>query len=515
MPDRPSLRPRHVPPRSLHAVAQLLRQPGPDSADVAVTGVTHDSRQVQPGDLYAALPGAKLHGAAFIAQAAEAGAVAVLTDVAGTPLACGLPVLTVEDPRAHLGRIAAYVYGEPARDLLMLGITGTNGKTTTAYLVESGLRAAGNQVGLVGTIETRVGDERFPSVRTTPEATDLHALLAVMRERGATACVMEVSSHALVLGRVDGIVFDVAGFTNLSQDHLDFHGDLEDYFAAKAGLFTPQRSLRGVVCIDDEYGSRLAGLATVPVVTVAATRAADWRVVDQLVVYSDATTTATLQDAHGRRLSVASPMPGDFNLANAALAVVMLFEAGIDVTDAIRGVMRCGGVPGRMERVQSTGADEPLAVVDYAHTPDAIENVLRALRPLTRGRLIVIVGAGGDRDPHKRAAMGTAAARTADLVIVTDDNPRSEDPAAIRAAVLAGALAVAGSGAVEEIGDRRTAIERGVEATRGRADTVVIVGKGHEQGQEIGGVVYPFDDRVVLRDALERTSGELREEEMR
>jgi UDP-N-acetylmuramoyl-L-alanyl-D-glutamate--2,6-diaminopimelate ligase len=515
MPDRPSLRPRHVPPRSLHAVAQLLRQPIPDGADVAVTGVTHDSRQVQPGDLYAALPGAKLHGAAFIAQAAEAGAVAVLTDVAGTPLAGILPVLTVEDPRAHLGRVAAYVYGEPARDLLMLGITGTNGKTTTAYLVESGLRTAGNRVGLVGTIETRVGDERFPSVRTTPEATELHALLAVMRERGATACVMEVSSHALVLGRVDGIVFDVVGFTNLSRDHLDFHGDLEDYFAAKASLFTPQRSLRGVVCVDDEYGSRLAELATVPVVTVAAKRAADWRVVDQQVAYSDATTTATLQDAHGRRLSVVSPMPGDFNLANAALGVVMLLEAGIDASDAVRGVMRCGGVPGRMERVQSTGADEPLAVVDYAHTPDAIENVLRALRPPTRGRLIVIVGAGGDRDPHKRAAMGAAAARTADLVIVTDDNPRSEDPARIRAAVLAGALAVAGSAGVEEIGDRRTAIERAVKATRGRSDTVVIVGKGHEQGQEIGGVVHPFDDRVVLRDALERTSGELRKEEMR
>ena len=514
MPDRRSLRPRHVPPRSLNAVAQLLRQRAADVADVTVTGISHDSRQIYPGDLFAALPGANTHGAAFIEAAAAAGAVAVLTDTAGAQQARGLPVIELSDPRSHVGQVAAFIYGEPARDLLMLGITGTNGKTTTAYLVESGLQAAGHRAGLLGTIETRVGDERFASVRTTPEATELHALLAVMRERGATACVLEVSSHALVLGRVDGIIFDVAGFTNLSQDHLDFHADLDDYFAAKAALFTPQRSQRAVVCVDDDYGSRLAKLATVPVVTLGTTREADWLVLDRDVAVSGETTTATLQDVSGRRLSVVSPMPGDFNLANAALAVVMLVEAGIDAADAITGVSRCAGVPGRMERVQSTGADLPLAVVDYAHTPDAIENVLRALRPSTRGRLVVVVGAGGDRDPHKRAAMGAAAARNADLVIVTDDNPRSEHPAAIRAAVLAGARAVGGGGDVEEIGDRRTAIERAVKATRSRADTVVVVGKGHEQGQEIGRVRHPFDDRVVLREAMERAR-DLRDEEIR
>ena len=238
MPVRSSLRPQHVIPRPLRAVTELLGLAMPDNADVEITGVIHDSRQVRPGDLYAALPGATTHGAAFVAEAASAGAVAVLTDPAGADSTGSLPTVVVDNPRARLGRIAAYVYGEPARDLLMLGITGTNGKTTTAYLMESGLRAAGHVTGLVGTVETRVGDERFPSVRTTPEATELHALLAVMRERGATACVMEVSSHALVLGRVDGIVFDVAGFTNLSEDHLDFHDDLDDYFAAKAGLFT-------------------------------------------------------------------------------------------------------------------------------------------------------------------------------------------------------------------------------------------------------------------------------------
>jgi UDP-N-acetylmuramoyl-L-alanyl-D-glutamate--2,6-diaminopimelate ligase len=505
MPDRPSLRPQHVPPRSLHAVAELVQQRAPAGRDVMVTGITHDSRQVQPGDLYAALPGTNVHGAAFTGQAAQAGAVAVLTDSAGRAAASGLPVVAVDDPRAQLGRVAAYVYGEPARDLLMLGITGTNGKTTTAYLVEAGLKAAGHRVGLVGTIETRVGDERFASVRTTPEATELHALLALMRERGATACVMEVSSHALVLGRVDGIVYDVAGFTNLSQDHLDFHADLDDYYAAKAALFTPGRSRRGVVVVDDEYGRRLAAQAEIPVVTVSTQHHADWQVTKHDVGDSGSTVATLEHRRDGRRHVVTAPIPGDFNVANAVLAVIMMMEAGIDAGPAIRGVTRCRGVPGRMERVQSTGADEPLALVDYAHTPDAIENVLRALRPSTPGRLVVVVGAGGDRDPHKRAAMGSAAARNADLVIVTDDNPRSEDPAAIRAAVYAGAQAVAGgeSGEVEEIGDRRAAMIRAVEATRSRGDTVVVVGKGHEQGQEIAGVVHPFDDRIVLREALE------------
>jgi UDP-N-acetylmuramoyl-L-alanyl-D-glutamate--2,6-diaminopimelate ligase len=514
MSDRPSLRPRHLPPRSLHGVAQLLGVEQPAGPDVLVTGVAHDSRQVRPGDLYVALPGRNVHGGTFVAEAVAAGAVALLTDSTAVVAGRGLPVIRVDDPRAQLGRVAAHIYGEPARGLLMLGITGTNGKTTTAHLVESGLRAAGHRAGLIGTIETRVGDERFASVRTTPEATELHALLAVMRERGATACVMEVSSHALVLGRVDGTLYDVAGFTNLSQDHLDFHADLDDYFAAKAALFTPERSRRGVVVVDDEYGRRLAAEAQVPVVTVSTRQQADWQVTKQEVGHSGST-TARLERRDGRHNVVTSPIPGDFNVANAVLAVVMLIEAGVDAESAARGVAACSGVPGRMERVQSTGADEPLALVDYAHTPDAVENVLRALRASTPGRLVVVVGAGGDRDSHKRAAMGAAAARNADLVIVTDDNPRSEDPAGIRAAVLEGARALAdGRAELEEVGDRRAAVIRAVEATRGGADTVVVVGKGHEQGQETAGVIHPFDDRVVLREALQRVN-DLRDEESR
>lgn len=507
VPSRAPLRPHHVTPRPLTELAGTLGVAG-SARDTAVTGVTHDSGKVQPGDLFAALPGALTHGVRFADEAEAAGAVAFFTDPDGARrLRTALPVLVVDDPRARLGELAAIIYGRPADDLLMLGVTGTNGKTTTTYLIESGLRAAGHRTGLVGTVETRIDNQRVASVRTTPEAADLHALLAVMREQGVTACVMEVSSHALVLGRVDAIVFDVAGFTNLSQDHLDFHRDLEDYYAAKAALFTPLRSRRGVVCVDDEYGRRLAAEAGVPVVTIA-TRddagAADWVVVKREVSRSGRSTAIELEHDGRRAVSVSAPIPGDFNVANAVLATVMLLEAGVSGRDAARGMAQCPGVPGRMESVQSTGAFEPLAVVDYAHTPEAVENVLRALRPSTRGRLIAVLGAGGDRDPHKRPLMGAAAARHADVVIVTDDNPRSEEPAAIRAAVLSGTAGAGRPVQVREVADRRQAIAAAVDASGGADDTVAVLGKGHEQGQEVAGVVYPFDDRLVLRQAIER-----------
>lgn len=484
--------------------------------DVAVTGVTHDSRQVRPGDLYVALPGAVTHGAKFAAQAVAEGARAILTDPAGAEAAAAalgqesaaVPVLTVDQPRARLGHVAAAVYGDPARDLLMLGVTGTNGKTTTTYLLESGLRAAGHRTGLIGTVETWVGPERVASVRTTPEASDVHALLAVMRERGVTACAMEVSSHAMVFGRVDGIVFDVVGFTNLSRDHLDFHASLEDYFQAKAGLFTPARARRGVVVATGEHGRRLAATATIPIVSVDDESSADghdggWRV-------SRRGDVALLAGPTGAKLELRAPLPGDFNVWNAALAVVMLLEAGVDGAVAARGVAACRGVPGRMERVAGPGPDAPVAVVDYAHTPDAIANVLSALSP--PGRLIVVVGAGGDRDRDKRPLMGQAAADGADVVVVTDDNPRSEDPAAIRAAVVAGARATARAAAggteIDDVAGRREAIRAALAKAEGPDDVVVVLGKGHEQGQEIAGAVHPFDDRDVLREELRRWSEE-------
>jgi UDP-N-acetylmuramoyl-L-alanyl-D-glutamate--2,6-diaminopimelate ligase len=514
------LRPEHTPNRTLAQVAARLGvglAQGADG-DEKITGVTHDSRAVRRGDLYAALPGERTHGATFAEEAARAGARAVLTDPAGAVTAgdSPLPLLVVDDPRAMLGALAAWIYGDPAQELLLLGVTGTNGKTTTTFLLDAALRGAGHVTGLVGTVETRIAEHRVPSVRTTPEAPDLHALFSVMREAGVTACSMEVSSHALALHRADGAVFDVVGFTNLSQDHLDFHGSLEDYFEAKASLFTPGRARRGVVVVDDEWGRRLAGTTDLDVVTLATLdpsvgvleREPDWRVVARHAEEGGRTSFA-LRRRDGHTLRAVCPLPGDFNVANTALALVMLIEAGVDPAAAVLGLELSPGVPGRMEQVRPSGGagrpDGPLAVVDYAHTPDAIEAALRALRPSTPGRLAVVLGAGGDRDAGKRPAMGAAAARAADLVVVTDDNPRSEDPAAIRAAVLEGARSEAsGSGArVVEVADRREAVRFAAREAPASGDTVLVAGKGHERGQEIGGTVHPFDDREVLRQALE------------
>ena len=491
------MRPRSAPhrplPELLDAVVGLTAR-GPVDG-VSVSGCTLDSRAVQPGDLYAALPGARAHGADFVQQAADLGAAAVLTDQAGADRAAatGLPVLVADDPRRVLGAVAGWVHDDPAADLLVLGVTGTNGKTTTAFLLEAGLRAAGHATGLVGTICTRIGDDVLPSVRTTPEAPDLQALLAVMRERGTTAVAMEVSSHALALGRVDGLVVDTALFTNLSQDHLDFHADMAEYEAAKAQLFTPARSRRAVVCVDDDAGRRIAAGATVPVSTLSTTGAgADWRVTD--VELRGEGSTFTLTGA-GRSVHGRVRLPGAFNVANAALALAALAESGVDLDRAADGVAALDGVPGRMERVD---AGQPfLAVVDYAHTPEAVTTLLETVRSVTSGKVVVVLGCGGDRDAAKRPLMGAAARSGADVAILTSDNPRSEDPLAILREMAAGA-----PGATVEP-DRRVAIGLAVRAA-GPGDAVVVAGKGHETGQEVAGVVTPFDDREVLRTAIEQ-----------
>ncbi|MCX5396497.1 UDP-N-acetylmuramoyl-L-alanyl-D-glutamate--2,6-diaminopimelate ligase [Streptomyces sp. NBC_00102] len=499
-------RPERLRPTPLGGPAARLGLELP--AAVEVTGITHDSRAVRPGDVYAALPGAKLHGADFAAQAAGLGAVAILTDPAGADRAAGtgLPVLVAEDPRAVMGDLAAEIYGRPGAGLLQIGITGTSGKTTTAYLVEGGLRGAGRATGLIGTVETRIGDERIKSERTTPEATDLQALFAVMRERGVEAVAMEVSSHALVLGRVDGCVFDVAVFNNLSPEHMEFHSGMEDYFQAKAQLFTPERSRRGVVNYDDSYGRRLVNEAGVPVTTFSAEGHpdADWRAVDVEVGPQDS--TFTVLGPEGERVTARAPLPGPFNVANSLAAIVTLAAAGVDPQTAADGVGAVPGVPGRLERVD---AGQPyLAVVDYAHKTDAVESVLRSLRKVTQGRVHVVLGCGGDRDTTKRGPMGAAAARLADTAVLTSDNPRSEDPLRILSAMLAGAAEVP----VHERGDVLVDADRAaaVAAAVARAlpgDTVLVAGKGHEQGQDVHGVVRPFDDRRVLRAAIERSLG--------
>ena len=488
-------RPRGLAPVPLSRLAALAAVPSdPAWAAVPVTGVTLDSRAVRPGDLYAALPGRSTHGAAFVADAAASGAVALLGDAA-TRTAEGLPLLVSDDPRAVVGRLAAEVYGRPADVLTMVGVTGTNGKTTVTYLLDAALRAAGLRTALIGTVETRLGDEVLASARTTPEATDLHALLAVARQRGVDAVAMEVSSHALVQHRVDGVRFRVGVFTGLSQDHLDFHGTMEQYFAAKATLFEPDRCAGAVVCVDDGWGARLAEQVRVPVVTYGLTAgSADWTAAD------------VRGDARGSRFRARGPggvdvlvtvaVPGSFNVANALAALAALVAVDLDPGTVAAGISRAAGVPGRLEPIE---AGQPFAaLVDYAHTPDAVERVLGALRPLTAGRLVVVLGAGGDRDPGKRPAMGRAAVAGSDLAVFTSDNPRSEDPDAILAQLTAG---LDGSYVVEP--DRATAIAlaaRGLTA----GDTLLVAGKGHETGQEVAGAVHPFDDREVLRRVLAR-----------
>ncbi|GAA2479981.1 UDP-N-acetylmuramoyl-L-alanyl-D-glutamate--2,6-diaminopimelate ligase [Terrabacter carboxydivorans] len=502
-----------------------MRTTGPEGPDVVVTGITLDSRAVLPGDLYAALPGFNVHGARFAADAVAAGAVAVLTDEAGLDaLPPTVPVVVADEPRRVLGAVAAEVYGHPSEGLTMIGITGTNGKTTTAYLVESALRAHGERTGLIGTVETRIGDERIESVRTTPEATDLHALLGLMRERDLDACVMEVSSHALELRRVDGVVYDVALFTNLSQDHLDFHPTMDDYFAAKASLFTPERSRAAVVCVDDDWGRRLAAQASVPTTTLATSqeggRDADWVAVESPDAPGEGRASAgpgafSLRErSTGRVLDLVSHLPGHFNVANTALAALALLKIGLTPTEVESAMSVAPDVPGRMEVVSPGGAEGPRCVVDFAHTPDAVDAALAALRDSTAGRLIAVLGAGGDRDRGKRPAMGAAAARRADVVVVTDDNPRSEDPVEIRASVMAGAREAVRDGApgvateIIDGGSRSSAIAEAialavVDTGEDRpVDTVVVLGKGHEKGQEIHGVKHPFDDRDAVRAAL-------------
>jgi UDP-N-acetylmuramoyl-L-alanyl-D-glutamate--2,6-diaminopimelate ligase len=467
--------------------------------DLATTGATLRAQHVLPGDLFAALPGARVHGADFADAAIAAGAVAVLTDEAGAARPAirdsGIPVLVHEDPRGVLGAVAAWIYGEPSLHMAVLGVTGTSGKTTTTYMIDAGLRAAGLRTGLVGTVETRIGGERLASAFTTPEAPDLQALFAVMVERGVTHVPMEVSSHALALGRANGTRFEVGAFTNLSQDHLDFHPDMEDYFQAKALLFDG-RSTKEVVCVDGEWGKRLV---TPHTITVATEGEADWTATG-IATSRAGEQSFTMRGPHGLELAVTLPIPGSFNVANALLAAACLHGAGVAPADIVAGLSTVE-VPGRMERV-ALGQDFT-AVVDYAHKPAAVALALDAMRARTDGRLIVVLGCGGDRDQAKRPMMGEAAARRSDLLIVTDDNPRSEDPAAIRAAMREGAVRVpAGErGEIVEVGDRRAAINAAVERAR-PGDVVVIAGKGHETGQEIGGVVHPFSDHDELRAAI-------------
>jgi UDP-N-acetylmuramoyl-L-alanyl-D-glutamate--2,6-diaminopimelate ligase len=496
-----TLRPASPQGVSLRALADRIGAECDSDAAAIVTGVTLRAQETLPGDLFAALQGANVHGAEFAADAIAAGAVAVLTDTAGAAaLSVGIPVIVHPAPRTVLGAAAALVYGEPSDVLHVIGVSGTSGKTTTTYLAEAGLRAAGRRAGLVGTVGIRIAGIDQPSALTTPEAPALQALLAVMAEQQVDTVVMEVSSHALALGRVDGVRFAVAGFTNLSRDHLDFHASMEEYFDAKARLFEPNSPLRAttaVVCIDDDAGRAMAARAVRPVTVSAAGADADWRAVDVRTAPDGGQHFVAIGPDGGRH-AVAIRLPGRYNVANSLLALALLDAVGVTPEQAAAG-LRDAQVPGRLESVDR--GQSFMALVDYAHKPGALRAVLENLRGQTRGRLVVVFGAGGDRDPGKRNPMGRIAAELADLVVVTDDNPRSEDPATIRAAILAGAREAGSNAEVIEIGDRRAAIAHAVARAR-RGDVVVIAGKGHETGQTAAGVTRPFDDREELAAAL-------------
>ena len=481
----------------------------PTVPDVRVSGVTLRAQDAEAGDLFAALPGATAHGAQFAPAALEAGAAAIFTDPDGLATIHRLlgdpapvPVLVHPSPRSLLGVLAAAVYGHPSDRVVVLGITGTSGKTTTAHLIEAGLHAAGRIPGMIGTVGVRIAGSDVPSALTTPEAPALQALLAVMAEHGVDTAVMEVSSHALELGRVDGIRFAVGGFTNLSRDHLDFHPTMEAYFDAKARLFDPASPVHArtsVVCVDDEAGRAMVGRASAAITVSAEGNPADWTAQD-IVGLDSGLQEFTAVDPAGVHHRLRIALPGRYNVANALLALAMLDAVGVSPEQASPG-LRTAAVPGRLELVDR--GQDFLAVVDYAHKPGALRAVLETLRR-PGGRLAVVFGAGGNRDPGKREPMGEVAAELADLVVVTDDNPRDEDPAAIRAAVVAGAARARRESPVEvvEIADRGAAITHAVGWAR-RGDVVVIAGKGHETGQTGGGQTRPFDDRDELARAIE------------
>ncbi|HEY0237785.1 MAG TPA: UDP-N-acetylmuramoyl-L-alanyl-D-glutamate--2,6-diaminopimelate ligase [Friedmanniella sp.] len=489
------LRPRQTAPVALGALV-----PGA-AADVRVSGVTLDTRLVEPGDLFVGLPGRHHHGATFAERAAAAGAVALLTDPAGAALAGEvLPVAVVADPRHAMAGAAATVYGEPAAALTTFGITGTQGKTTTAYLLDAALRASGTSTGLVGTVGFALDGRDLGGSRTTvttPESPELQGLLGYLLEHGARALVMEVSSHALALGRVDAIVFDVAAFTGFGTDHLDFHGDVETYFEAKASLFTPERARHAVVNVEDDRGPTLvtrARAAGLEVTTTGFSRGADVHPVQIGPAAHGRTRLRVRVGAH--EVETCLPLPGNHNVRNALTALAMVAATDGDLEAAARGLEHAS-VPGRMQRVD-LGPDAPAVFVDFAHTPQAVVAAIRALTDSYR--VVAVLGAGGDRDPGKRGPMGAAAALFADVVVVTDDNPRGEDPAAIRGQVLAGARDAARVGVqVVDGGDRRSAIAEAL-ALAGPDDAVVVLGKGHETGQEIAGVVTPFADPDVVRE---------------
>lgn len=464
--------------------------------EIEVTGIAQASSAVQPGDLFIALAGEKFHGATFAPDAIAKGAVAVLTDAAGAAQISGVPVLVSSNPRRAAGIASAWFYSEPMRDLYSVGVTGTNGKTTVTTLLHQIMMAAGRDSGLIGTVETRIGVEALSSKRTTPESSDLQALSAVMRERHMRNLVMEVSSHAITLERIRGSHFAVVGFTNLSQDHLDFHKDMEDYFQAKAKLFTFEYADLAVINIDDAYGKRLAELTQLPVVTLSRLDTkASWHYVSITSDYVGA--SLSIRGSGGILIEGKTQLHGGYNYDNLLMAVAIATESGVDPIDIAAILPTLTGAVGRLESVRL--GQNFTALVDYAHSPDAVTRVLETAAEISDGRVIAVLGCGGDRDKTKRTLMGQALRDGADIAIYTSDNPRSEKPEEILVQMVLDIDVVPPS---EVIVDRAQAIRAAVNLAQA-GDVVMVLGKGHEKGQEINGTIHEFDDRIELAKAIE------------
>ncbi|WP_223249118.1 Mur ligase family protein [Williamsia muralis] len=487
-------------------VAEFLRAPvniddDPLTPEHLASGVSVDSRQVRPGDIYVALPGNRFHGMDFVGEAARRGAVAVVSDL---PTAI-LPALVVARPRAVLGPLASAVYGSPSRDMDVYGVTGTNGKTSVAYLLDAALTANSRTTGLITGVDVRGPRTSYPGVRTTPEAPLLQETLASFRDQGVDAVAFEASSHGLAYGRVDGTYLRAGVFTNLSPDHLDFHPNMDEYFRVKASLFRAERCRLGVINVDDEYGRRLAAQIDTEMVSVSAADPAADFYVEHVRAHARGT-SFTLRSPYGR-FPVHLQLLGSAQAVNASAAIAAVAATGNDIVSAIGGVEVLSGIPGRLESVD---AGQPfLAFVDYMHNGAGQRTVLPFLRSLTSRRVIAVIGATGDRDPGKRVPLGFNAAGMADIVIVTDESPYSEDPATLRASVVAGARSARAAHVIEQPG-RASAIDLAIGLAE-KGDVVVVAGRGHSPTLISGERSEPFDDRAVVRDAILHRSPQRRQ----
>ena len=481
---------------TVEKICNLLSAQSSLDGQLKITGVSSDDKSIQPGDLFLAYPGKSNHGAQFAQNAVSKGALAILTDSDGAEIAKGLPMIVVDNVRIAGALVSAHLFGKPIQEMVSIAITGTNGKTTVSTLLYQLLQMAGRESGLIGTIESRIGRQRYASVRTTPEADTLQSLAAAMNEQHVRHLVMEVSSHALVMNRMEGSHFAIAGFTNLTQDHLDFHGDMQSYFSAKARLFSLEFADQAFINIDDPYGLQLFNSCGIPATALSQKNSkATWHYTS--IVPTSAGTQVSIRGVGGVLIETSTALRGEFNLDNLLLVVAIATECGIDPLDLAALIPRLHGAPGRMELVDR--GQSFTAFVDYAHTPDAVKNVLATAQDFTSGKVIAVLGCGGDRDASKRPLMGEALSAGSAIAIFTSDNPRSENPSAILNQMTS-TVKIAAPSAV--IVDRAEAIAYAVSLCN-PGDTLLILGKGHENGQEIAGKKIEFDDRLILAEAIE------------